>query len=319
MRAHSGRFPGGQGGHDTARRRTALYAALAALLLGLALVTWISTDDTGRPGARPAATSDRTAPDLAGTPGAGAPADTRRPAGHSALVDNPLYATGPLMPLPCPAPELDVHEPASMKRFLNTMTDCLDDAWGRQFEEAGIPFEPPRRVYWSESGSSPCRDYPSAAGAFYCRAVKSVYIGTSDVVEKWGGNERSAVYASLLAHEYGHHVQGEAGLLEYYHDQRADEPTRVEQNAWTRKSELQANCLAGAFLGSVEVTYPLDEDDVDAILDDAAATADRADAPAEERTHGTAENSVLWLEHGLEQQAPGACNTWTVDDESVLR
>jgi|SRR5690625_1307773 len=317
MRAFSDRFPGGRGGPDPARRRTALYAALAVLLLGLALITWLSTGDTGRDDTAPATASDGTAPDLADTPGTAA--DARRPAGRGALIDNPLYATGRLMPLPCPAPHLNVHKPHSVKRFLNTMADCLDDAWSRQFKEAGIPYEPPRRVFWSEPGVSPCRDYPSAAGAFYCRAAESIYIGTSDVVEKWDGNEQSAVYASLLAHEYGHHIQGEAGLLEYYHDQRAQEPSRIEQNKWTRKSELQANCLAGAFLGSVDVTYPLEDGDIDAVLDDAAATADRADAAAEERTHGSAENSVLWLEHGLKEQSPGACNTWAVEDESVLQ
>ncbi|KIH99408.1 metalloprotease [Streptomonospora alba] len=294
-----------------------MYSALAALLLGLTLITVVATEGTDRFGAEPASTSGRSDPDLAGTPDP--PADTRRPSGRPALVDNPLYETGRLMPLPCPAPQLDVHDPASVERFLDTITDCLDDAWKRQFDEAGIPFETPKRVYWSEGGSSPCRDYPSAAGAFYCRAVKSVYIGTSDVVEKWGGNEEGAVYASLLAHEYGHHVQGEAGLLEYYHDKRAEESSRPESNEWTRKSELQANCLAGVFLGAIEVSYPLEEEDVDAVLDDAAATADRADAPDEDRTHGTAENSVLWLEHGLEQQSPGACNTWSVEDESLVQ
>ncbi|MUL43301.1 metalloprotease [Streptomonospora sp. PA3] len=308
---------GGQSGGGSAHRRTALYAGLAVLLLALAALTVIVSDEEVRQGIEPAATADRTEPDLSGPPQTSA--DTRRPSGHAALVDNPLYSTGQLVPLPCPAPRLDVHDPASVEKFLDTVTDCLDDAWARQFEEAGIPFDPPKRVYWSEGGTSPCREYPSAAGAFYCRAVESIYIGTSDVVEKWGGTEQSAVYASLLAHEYGHHVQGEAGLLEYYHDQRANEPSRVQANAWTRKSELQANCLAGVFLGAVEATYPLDDEDIDAVLDDAAATADRPDAPAEERTHGTAENSVLWLEHGLKQESPGACNTWAVEDESVLQ
>ncbi|GAA4939097.1 neutral zinc metallopeptidase [Streptomonospora halophila] len=315
MRAYS-RPSGGRGG-GTAGRRTALYAALAALLLGLALLTVVATGGGDRFDAESAASSGRADPDLSQTP---APtADTQRPTGQSALVDNPLYSTGELMPLPCPAPRLDVHDPASVEDFLNTVTDCLDDAWARQFEEAGIPFEPPKRVFWSEGGSSPCREYPSSAGAFYCRTVKSIYIGTSDVVEKWGGNEQSAVYASLLAHEYGHHVQGEAGLLEYYHDQRGKESSQLLRNEWTRKSELQANCLAGIFLGAVEVSYPLTRDDIDAVLDDAAATADRAGAPAAERTHGSAENSVLWLEHGLEQEAPGACNTWSVEDESVVQ
>ncbi|GAA4897598.1 neutral zinc metallopeptidase [Streptomonospora salina] len=316
MGAFTGRPPSGRNGGGTADRRAALCSALAALLLGLTLLAVVAVDDTGRFGSDPAPASGRSDPDLAATPD---PSADARPTGRSALVDNPVYTTGRLMPLPCPAPHLDVDTPSSMERFLDAVTDCLDDAWKRQFEEAGIPFEPPQRVYWSEGGSSPCRDYPSAAGAFYCRADTSIYIGTGDVVEKWGGSEESAVYASLLAHEYGHHVQGESGLLEYYHDRRADEDSRVARNAWTRKSELQANCFAGAFLGAVEVSYPLDGHDIDAVLDDAAATADRADAPAEDRTHGSAENSVLWMEHGLEQQSPGACNTWSVEDDSVVQ
>lgn len=319
MGTFSGPRSGTASGGGSARRRTALYAGLAVLVLSLALVTGITADDSDRQRADPAADSTGSAADLSGTPGPTAgTGGTGRPSGRAALVDNPLYSTGRLMPLPCPAPDLDVHDPASMENFLNTVADCLDDAWARQFEQAGVPFEPPRRVFWSEGGRSPCRTYPSTAGAFYCRAVESIYIGTGDVVEKWGGNEESAVYASLLAHEYGHHVQGEAGLLEYYHDQRAAEPSRAAQNEWTRKSELQANCFAGAFLGSVEVSYPLKDGNIDAVLDDAAATADRTDAPEDERTHGTAENSVLWLEHGLKKQSPGACNTWSVEDESVL-
>ncbi|MBV2365218.1 neutral zinc metallopeptidase [Streptomonospora nanhaiensis] len=306
-------IPGPAGGPGPpARGRGALYAALAALLAAFTALTGIAVvgDDPG-PG-----------PGTAATPQAGATADqgdTQRPSGQSALVANPLYETGRLMPLPCPAPELHVHDPASMERFLHTVADCLDDAWARQFREAGVPFEPPRRVFWSEGGTSPCRAYPSGAGAFYCRAVKSIYIGTSDVVDKWGGNEVSAVYASLLAHEYGHHVQGEAGLLEYYHQQRSLETTRIDQNVWTRKSELQANCLAGVFLGAVRVTYPLTDSDVAAVLDDAAATADRENGPEEERTHGSADNSVLWLEHGMADQSPGACNTWAVEDDALVQ
>ncbi|TQN27599.1 hypothetical protein FHX37_4321 [Haloactinospora alba] len=299
------------------RRRAALYAALCVLVLALSGLAWTASSGNGRPDGEEA-----TEAGAGPKGGSGSPtqqADTQRPSGARALVTNPLYSTGRLSPLPCPAPDLEVDDPGSMERFLTTVADCLDDTWSAQFAKAGISFEPPGRGFWTEPGTSPCRDYPSSAGAFYCRTDQTVYIGTADVAEKWGGEENSAVYASLLAHEYAHHVQGEAGLLEYYHEQRRREDDPAEQSAWTRKSELQANCLSGAFLGAVEVSYPLDDADREAVLEDAAATADEEDAPPGERTHGNPDNSRLWLHTGMEKQAPGACNTWAVSNDELLR
>ncbi|WP_179829810.1 neutral zinc metallopeptidase [Nocardiopsis aegyptia] len=308
-----------------------MVGGLLAALFALALLSWTAvTEDAppdgtasdGTAGAVGTAPDDKPAQEPSGGSGvlgaSGRLNQPERPSGHAALVANPLYDTGRLSPLPCPVDEPDVDDAAEMEEFLHAVADCLDDAWTTQFARAGIPFEPPERVFWSEPGVSPCRAYPSSAGAFYCRASTSIYIGTSDVVEKWNGAGRSVVYASLLAHEYSHHVQGESGLLEYYHGQRQEESDAEGRNAWTRRSELQANCLAGAFLGSVRVTYPLGDDDLESLLEDAAATADREDGPESERTHGSKDNGVWWTRAGWEQQSPGACNTWDVDDEDLV-
>ncbi|MCY9786140.1 neutral zinc metallopeptidase [Nocardiopsis sp. EMB25] len=311
------------------RRVLGTVAALLSLLLALAVLSWSSAEDGSVAGPPPGAGG--TDADAAGVPdrstsdGSAAGVVSRnaeqrqRPSGRAALVANPLYDTGRLSPLPCPVPEPDVDRPESMEVFLHKVADCLDDAWSTQFARAGIPFEPPLRVFWEQPGVSPCRSYPSPAGAFYCRASRSIYIGTADVVEKWNGATESVVYASLLAHEYAHHVQGESGLLDYYHEQRRQEDDVLERNSWTRRSELQANCLAGAFLGSVRVGYPLDDDDLDALLDDAAATADREDGDEAQRTHGSADNGVWWTRRGWEEQTPGACNTWGAADESLVQ
>ncbi|MBB4934137.1 hypothetical protein F4561_004957 [Lipingzhangella halophila] len=311
------------GGHATGHRR-ALYAGLLALVFVLAALTWNTTSGPGPgqasdPGAEQPGSGDQAdygTRDLARPPVLDG--NAQRPVGDGALTANPLYDTDRLASLPCPAPELDIDDPGSVENFLNTLTDCLDDAWSAQFREAGIPYEPPRRVFWSEAGTSPCREYPSAAGAFYCRTNKSVYVGTADVVEKWNGAENSIVYASLLAHEYGHHVQGESGLLEHYHEQRRRQETTEKRNIWTRKAELQANCFAGTFLGSVALTYPVSEDDRETVLEDASSTADREDGPEEERTHGSAENGTYWLKQGMDEQTPGACNTWNLPDGDSL-
>ncbi len=315
--------------HRTNRRVFSAFCGLLVALLALSLLSWTTVSDDDSATDAVVGQEDGAADDK---PGQGTVEDTPsghtglpgrtlpdRPSGHTALVSNPLYETGRLSPLPCPVPELDVDDPGSMERFLHLVADCLDDAWKTQFDRAGIPFAPPDRVFWSEPGVSPCRAYPSPAGAFYCRASGAIYIGTSDVVEKWNGARDSVVYASLLAHEYGHHVQGESGLLEYYHEQRQLEDDDEGRNTWTRRSELQANCLAGAFLGSVRVSYPLTDGDLTALLDDAAATADRDDGPEEERTHGSSDNSVWWTRTGWEEQSAGSCNTWDVEDGDLVK
>ncbi|WP_236539022.1 neutral zinc metallopeptidase [Spiractinospora alimapuensis] len=242
--------------------------------------------------------------------------DDDQPSGWAALTSNPLYETDRLAPRPCPVPDLDIDDPESMEEFLHTLTDCLDESWQTQFDRAGLEFEHPERVFWTEPGTSPCRDYPSPAGAFYCRSSSGIYMGLEDVVDKWNRETNGVVYASLLAHEYAHHVQGEAGILEYYHERRSDEEELSDRNEWTRRSELQANCLAGVFLGAIEVSYPLSEEDREVFLDDAEATADR-DGADDERTHGAPENSVLWSERGLTEQTPGACDTWSAEQSLV--
>ncbi|WP_121188123.1 neutral zinc metallopeptidase [Nocardiopsis sp. Huas11] len=309
-----------------------MVGGLLAALFALALLSWTAVADDGATedaaadgaaGAVDATADDKPVQEPSGGSGvlgaSGRLEQPERPSGHAALVSNPLYGTGRLSPVPCPVDEPDVDEAAEMEEFLDAVSDCLDDTWSTQFARAGVPFDPPERVFWSEPGASPCRPYPSSAGAFYCRASMSIYIGTSDVVEKWNGATRSVVYASLLAHEYSHHVQGESGLLEYYHEQREQESDAAGRNAWTRRSELQANCLAGAFLGAVRVTYPLDGGDLDSLLADAAATADREGGPDAERTHGSEDNGVWWTRTGWEEQSPGACNTWDVPDEDLVQ
>jgi uncharacterized protein len=305
--------------------------AFIALVVALGTLVWTAMgapDESGAPVAQPdddhapsrvageSETSEELEPQgerVAATPEQD---EQLGPGGMAMLTDNPLYATDRLAPLPCRALWIDVQDPDAMEDFLHRITDCLDQAWSVQFDRAGLSFDPPERIFWREPGTSPCRDYPSAAGAFYCRSNTGIHIGVEDVVSKWNDESNPVVYASLLAHEYGHHVQGEAGILEYYHERRNEEEDVADRNAWTRRSELQADCLAGVFLGAVLVSYPLSDDDREVLLADAEATADIDDSE-DERTHGSPDNSLRWTERGLEEQSPGACNTWGADDELV--
>jgi len=233
-------------------------------------------------------------------------------------TDNRLYATGALTPVRCRLPRIREGEDESMRRFMETLSQCLDRVWAAQFGKAGMPFEPPQRVFWSEPGRGPCGSYPSpGTAAFYCPENNTMYVGLRHIVETAAGEPVShyAVYARVIAHEYGHHVQERAGILPYGHQQMSvsDPAVRAEIS---RRIELQAQCLAGLFLGAERRTLPMTRAQYAAMMNDVRGRGDDR-RPPEERHHGTARNYAGWVAKGYRGSAVSACNTWTIPAAEV--
>ncbi|GLU47395.1 neutral zinc metallopeptidase [Nocardiopsis ansamitocini] len=241
--------------------------------------------------------------------------DTMAVSNHDDGLDaNRLYSSGRLAEVACEAPRLHPRDATSMEVFLHTVTDCLDESWGEHFADSAMPFEPPNRVYWYASGQSPCGNYPvEGTSAFYCQANQGLYLGVADIVETSAGTGDAEAYGFLLSHEYGHHVQGEAGILDRYQDERSGQGTSADRDLWTRRGELQANCLGGVFLGSVADSFPIGGEGRANILKDVGLRSDRGD----DRTHGTPQNGQMWTDHGMDRQDPAACNTWDARTELV--
>ncbi|PRY00756.1 neutral zinc metallopeptidase [Allonocardiopsis opalescens] len=299
-------------GMDLGTAFALVLGVLAFALAGIVAVAALLTDSDQRTTAGPGRFGE---PSGLATPEDGRPPGTR-PSGQRALTDNPLYTAGPLPTSVCEPPELAIHDEASMTAFLHATTDCLDATWAAEFADTGMPFGAPERVFWTVPGRSPCGDYPlNGSAAFYCAANKGLYIGVDDVVHNSAGAEQPVVYGSLIGHEYAHHVQMEAGILGYMHDRRRRADGAAEAHTWTRRSELQANCLSGVFLGSVADSFPVGEEQRAAALADAYARGDGS--ASAERTHGTPENARDWLARGLAESDPGACDTWSAAEASV--
>ncbi len=276
-------------------------------LASVALAGFVSVASLFGTGSGPApATGPPTGPSEQTDPDQGRPRDV--------LTTNALYLSGELRSVACPAPEMEAGDPRSMEDFLHEVTDCLDQAWGEHLTAAGLEFEPPNRVYWYSSGQSPCGTYPvEGLSAFYCHANKGLYLGVEDIVAGSGHSDRTAAYTFLLGHEYGHHVQGETGILSQYQEMRSGSNGEESRDEWSRRSELQANCLSGVFLGAVENSFPIGEAEREEVLRDAALRADRGDT----HTHGSPANGRLWTSHGMDRRDPAACNTWEAEEELV--
>jgi predicted metalloprotease len=112
-----------------------------------------------------------------------------------------------------------------------------------------------------------------------------------------------------VAHEYGHHIQNQLGLL----PQR-----RAADQSASIRTELMADCLAGAWMHHASATgylQPLSSVDIAAALDAAAAVGDdRIQRQAEGRvtpehwTHGSSEERQSALRVGLNSGDIQACD-----------
>jgi uncharacterized protein len=252
-------------------------------------------------------------------PGTGTDGSRLRAGSKTAAFSGPLYRSGTLPRVECKLPKIAEDDEASMRTFLDTLSDCLDDVWDKQFAKAKVKgFTAPRRVFWSMPGSSPCGSYPApGASAFYCPVNDTMYVGLSNVVDTAGGEPVShyGVYARVIAHEYGHHVQEDAGILEYGHDLMASGsgPARTEVS---RRIELQAQCFAGAFLAAERRTLPMTRAQYREMIADNRARGDDEARP-ESRDHGSGKHYAGWVVRGYHDGTLSACDTWSAPPADV--
>jgi uncharacterized protein len=252
-------------------------------------------------------------------PRAGGGGNRLRSGSKAAAFSGPLYRSGALPRVECRLPKIAERDEQSMRRFLDTLSNCLDQAWDRQFAKAGVKgFTAPQRVFWSMPGSSPCGSYPApGASAFYCPVNDTMYVGLSNVVDTAGGEPVShyAVYARVIAHEYGHHVQEDAGILEYGHELMASGAagTRAETS---RRIELQAQCFAGAFLSAERHTLPMTRAQYREMIADNRARGDDESRP-DARDHGSGRHYAGWVVRGYRHGELSVCDTWTAAASEV--
>jgi predicted metalloprotease len=238
----------------------------------------------------------------------------RGPRSVAATGDNPLFASPDygLQNVPCTLSRW-ASDQASVTRFFRSGIACLDAMWSRMLGAVNLPFRTPNlSVPRSISESStPCGSGGSATGVtpFYCPTNTTIYMPMDRIeLDVWGN--RPGAYLSLLAHEYGHHVQNLAGITEAFGDQRydagADSAAGLELS---RRMELEAQCFSGMFLGSASVSGGSVDKNV---YNEAWNAQDRGDDYARngKRDHGSAKHNISWWQHGATKNRNQQCNTW---------
>jgi hypothetical protein len=174
--------------------------------------------------------------------------------------------------------------------FVGFVFDDVEHSWRRQFPS----YQDTHLVLFRSAIRSACGTASSAVGPFYCPVDRKVYIdlGFYDELRRKLGAPGDFAQAYVIAHEVGHHVQNQRGLLGKH------EPDSIHV-------ELQADCLAGAWAKDAEARKLLEVGDIDEALnaasqigDDALQRRSTGHVRPETWTHGSSEQRVTSFRKG---------------------
>lgn len=208
------------------------------------------------------------------------------------------------------------NDPETAKAFFRAATGCLNAAWEPLLRRFDLPFTPPDLLFpTGDRFQSDCGTISVGIGtaAYYCEGELFLpYHGLQ--IEQYGDNP--GVYLALIAHEYGHHVQEVAGIMDAAWERiyAAGEHTETGQEL-SRRKELQAQCFSGMFLGShVDRGGSITRDMYNEAWEDQET---RGDDTSGGHDHGNNENYAAWWRAGAVDNRIGDCNTFAADSAEV--
>jgi predicted metalloprotease len=198
-------------------------------------------------------------------------------------------------------------EEDQMAQFVSVVLKDTETVWSKIFEESGSSYRKPTLVLFRDEVSSACGFASAASGPFYCPSDEKIYIDLSfcDLLKtKFGANGDFAV-AYVIAHEIGHHVQNQLGILEKVTSERSG-LSEKKANQLTVQLELQADFLSGMWAHYAgEMLNTLETGDIEEALNAAAAVGDdnlqmkyQGRIVPDAFTHGTSAKRKAWFLKG---------------------
>ena len=226
---------------------------------------------------------------------------------------NKVYGATVPNPTRCEMTEITLgsSSKSEIKSSMDELTACLARVWDPTLEASGWTFVRPVSNVYSTKITTPCGKVPTG-NAFYCGANQQIYLATdlNKVLPPSVASGRFVV-ETVIAHEVGHAVQYRTGIgaSSSYMIQNLPKAQSLEVN---RRLEVQADCFAGLFLGSVAQSRGMTESDLDNIRKTMVAIGDDtlSGKPDIVGNHGRGASRQYWAEMGMASTKVGACNTF---------
>lgn len=218
-------------------------------------------------------------------------------------------------------------EEQQLATFSKQILASTEDVWSAYFKENGYgQYNSPTMVLYSGAVNTACGQGNSSVGPFYCSADKCLYIDLSffTSMKKQLGADGDFAYAYVIAHEVGHHVQNELGILGQAHRQMKS-MGKTDSNRMSVRIELQADFIAGVWGHYEDANYKSLEDGdlmeaikcAQVIGDDYLQKKARGYAVEESFTHGTAAQRMKWLKKGLQTGDLSKGDTFSLTDSQL--
>jgi len=220
----------------------------------------------------------------------------------------------------------EVSEECRTGQDANERQDCrivavvnsVQKFWDGTFERSGEAYPYTDTVFFTEQVQTECGLASSQVGPFYCPRDQLIYIDLGffdELQSRFGVGSAPFAQAYVIAHEYGHHVQNQLGVLESIGGDTQGPESRAV------RAELQADCYAGVWAANAVETgliAELTQADINAGLDAASAIGDdriqekaQGQVNPEVWTHGSSEQRRRWFSRGYEEGRPAVCDTFT--------
>jgi hypothetical protein len=198
------------------------------------------------------------------------------------------------------------------------VVNSVQKFWDDVFERSNRQYQYVDTVFFTDQVQTECGFASSQVGPFYCPADRQIYIDLGffdELQSRFGAGGAPFAQAYVIAHEYGHHVQNQLGVLDRIRgDSQGPESLAV-------RSELQADCYGGVWAANAVETGLIEEltqADINAALDAASAIGDdriqettQGQVNPETWTHGSSEQRRRWFSRGYENGRPASCDTFS--------
>jgi predicted metalloprotease len=199
-------------------------------------------------------------------------------------------------------------EEEELKKFVSVVLAQTEDAWGDIFRQMGKQYRKPTLVLFTDRVQSGCGIAASATGPFYCPEDEKLYIDLAffrELRTRFRAPGDFAI-AYVVAHEVGHHVQKQLGIMNQVNSARRRGREEGANGASVRL-ELQADFLAGVWAHYAQNRGIVETGDAEEALAAASAVGDdrlqreaQGYAVPDSFTHGTSTQRARWFRKGME-------------------